>query len=234
MKSGAQTYSQAIVEAKNYARWVLSSFSPYWGRRLLEVGLGHGGFRELLPPDRSYIGLDLDPEIIARARARHPDDLYFQADAADPASLERLQGLNIDTVLCCNVLEHIPDDRAAVVNLLALLPPGGHLLLFVPACQALFGELDRLAGHLRRYSTRSLAALAPAESGRMVVLRYFNPLGGLGWWLNGFSKPLSLDDESVNRRIRFFDRFVLPWSRALDPLTRSFFGQSIVGVVEKK
>ena len=48
------------------------------------------------------------------------------------------------------------------------LGPGGHLLILVPALQQLYGDLDRLAGHHRRYNKPLMlkaCAGAPIEIG---------------------------------------------------------------------
>ena len=39
---------EAMDFAENYHRWILSEFSPYLGRRIVEVGAGTGGFSKLL------------------------------------------------------------------------------------------------------------------------------------------------------------------------------------------
>jgi len=55
-----------------------------------------------------------------------------------------------------DVLEHIPDDRAALANLWRVLKPGGRLYIAVPAYQALWSSEDRHAGHFRRYTLSGL------------------------------------------------------------------------------
>ncbi len=220
-----------MAEAGNYRRWQIEIFRPYLGGSLLEVGIGDGGFRDLLPVGE-HVGVDLDPELVARARAAHPDGEYLEADVEDPGLAERLAGRRFDSVLCVNVLEHLEDDATAVRNLLALLRPGGHLLLLVPAHQALFGPLDRLAGHRRRYTIAGVRALLP-ESVELRRLYYLNPVGAIGWWLNRFTRPASLEDRPVRRQVLLFDRFALPPSRLLTPLTRRLFGQSVVCVAHK-
>jgi SAM-dependent methyltransferase len=232
LKTGAQTYSSAIEEADNYTRWILAALRPYFGRRLLEVGLGHGGYRAFLPQTCDYVGIDLDPESVANARARHPADTYVVADITDPGLPARLAPHRIDTVLCINVLEHIEHDREAVQVLLDTLTPGGHLLLFVPAFQALYSDLDRMAGHVRRYRLRDTARLV-ATDGRIVRQHYFNAVGGLGWWVNKAMPHRSLDSAAVNGQIRFFDRFVIPVARLVDGIARPVFGQSMICVVQK-
>src|SRR6266545_1421278 len=50
--NGAFAYTgrelEAMSEASNYHRWILSIFSPYLGRHLVEVGAGLGSFSELI------------------------------------------------------------------------------------------------------------------------------------------------------------------------------------------
>lgn len=232
VKTGAQTYSTAIEDADNYTRWILSNFTPFFGKRVLEVGLGHGGYRPFLPPTLDYIGLDIDPDSVAQAQSRHPGDRYLVADVLDPHLADRLGPDPIDTLLCINVLEHIEKDEAAVASLLSVLAPGGHLCLLVPAFQALYSDLDRMAGHVRRYRLRDIPRLVDGH-GDIVRQHYFNAVGGLGWWVNKAMRHRSLDSSAVNNQIRFFDRYVVPIARATDQAARGFFGQSMICVIRK-
>ncbi|NCA70771.1 MAG: class I SAM-dependent methyltransferase [Sphingobacteriia bacterium] len=232
VKTGAQTYSTAIADADNYTRWILSELQPFFGRSLLEVGLGHGGYRQRLPTGIEYLGLDIDPDCVARAQARHGTDDYLVADVTDPGLAARLSPRGIDTVLCINVLEHIDRDESAVDALLAILPPGGHLLVLVPAFPALYSDLDRMAGHVRRYTFADVPRLARANA-TVVRQRYFNAVGGAGWWVNKALRHSSLDSSAVNGQIRLFDRFVVPLARGVDHLTRGVFGQSLICVFRK-
>ncbi len=179
-----------------------------------------------------YVGLELDEDLIDRARRRNPEAEYLQGDVADRSTVERLRAMGIDTILCFNVLEHLEDDREAVRNMIEVLEPRGRLLLLVPAHAALFTDLDRLAGHLRRYTTRQVAEILPA-SANVERLQFFNPLGGVGWWANRFIRHRDLEGSRVRWQILVFDRLLLPLSRWLTPLTRGFFGQSVVCVARK-
>jgi len=64
-----------------------------------------------------------------------------------------------DGVVCGEVLEHLPDDAAAVAELARVLRPGGILVATVPAGQARYSWLDRWAGHVRRYELEKLRTL---------------------------------------------------------------------------
>ena len=65
-------------------------------------------------------------------------------------------GGSFDAVVAGEVLEHVRDDRAALVEVARVLRPAGVLALSVPAHPAWFGASDRWAGHVRRYSRGGL------------------------------------------------------------------------------
>jgi SAM-dependent methyltransferase len=67
----APTYSSAIADAHNYMSWIVGTMRPYFGRDVLEVGIGHGSYHEYLGKLGSYRGIDIDPENVASSRARY-------------------------------------------------------------------------------------------------------------------------------------------------------------------
>jgi SAM-dependent methyltransferase len=231
---GADTYSSAIADAQNYMNWLVDTFRPYLHGRILEVGIGHGNYSALLAECGQYIGVDLDEQSIADARAAFPASQFEQCDILDRGQLHALLPEGADAIVSINVLEHIEDDATAVANLADLLKPDGHLLLSVPALMMLYNDLDRLAGHHRRYTTARIRALLAGQPLDIVNLCYFNTIGGLGWWANSLKRHDSLNSDGVNRQIRFFDRYVVPISRALDPLFRAFFGQSVTCIARRR
>lgn len=228
------TMSSAIEHVVNYPAWIINSFRPFIsGPRLLEVGTGYGTYRSLLPEIEDYTTVDIDKASLDKAKKLNPNDSYVYIDAASPEFLDALGNKIFNSVICANVLEHIENDTAALRNLVSVLAPQGNLMLFVPAHEYLFSDLDHLAGHLRRYTKKSLRTKIHDLEAKEVCLEYFNPIGGLGWWLNKFRSIKSLNDDSVNAQIVMFDRFILPISRVFNPLTKSFFGQSLICVLRK-
>src|SRR5262249_48336529 len=137
------------------------------------------------------------------------------------------------SIVCLNVLEHIEDHGRAVRNLARALNPGGHLLVIVPALPALYNDLDRLAGHHRRYRRHEVGELLSDAGLKPERVDYFNPIGGLGWWANRLQRHRSLNDTMVNTQITLFDRWLVPVSRGINPLTKHFFGQSVFAVGSK-
>lgn len=233
LKSGAETYSAAIGYANNYTNWMLEEFRPYFGSCLLEIGVGHGSFRPFITLSTEYVGIDIDAESVANAQRLYPDDRIFQCDMTDDALVKIARACQVDTILCANVLEHVPNHALGVKKLVEALPSKGHLLLFVPAFKHLYNSLDRLAGHERRYERADMESLIPANCD-ILVSKYFNPIGGLGWWMNNLLNHGSLNAPIVNGQIEIFDKYILPLSKGLDGVTNRFFGQSLITIVRKR
>ena len=82
-----------------------------------------------------------------------------------------------------NVLEHIADDSIELARAAAALRPGGALLVFGPAHEWLYCDLDYKAGHYRRYSLQRLGAVVTAAGFEVVSLRYFDVVGVLPYWV---------------------------------------------------
>jgi SAM-dependent methyltransferase len=228
------TFSSAVADARNYVDWIVGTLRPYLGREILEVGFGYGGYYEYLGKLGGYRGVDVDPVHVEYARARFPGGDFALSDVCSEAFRTRFTPGSVDTVVCCNVIEHIEDDSRAVANMANALAPGGHLLILVPALQQLYGDLDRLAGHHRRYDKPMMLKACAGAPIEILELRYFNPIGGLAWWVNRLARHQTLDDDAVNAQVRIFDKYILPFSRLLDPLTRGFFGQSLICVAKRR
>jgi hypothetical protein len=111
-----------------------------------------------------------------------------------------------------------------------LLVPGGRLLLFVPAFPALWGTLDVADHHCRRYGRSELATKVGEAGFSVERLAFTNPLGILGWALNG--KLLKRQVVSAGQ-LRLYDRLVPALSR-LERVVRPPFGLSLVAVAAKR
>ena len=228
IKTGEDTYSSAMESAHKYMSWMLDPFKPYLRGDIVEIGVGHGSYCSQLTKYGNYYGIDIDERSVTSAKKKYPNTLFKQADILDIDFLESILPNKADSIISINVLEHIEDDKVAVHNLVNSLKSGGYLLLNVPALSALCNDLDRLAGHHRRYSKNDFIRLLSDMPVTIEKLSYFNPIGGFGWWLNRYRKHESLNSDSVNRQIEIFEQYILPISRAIDPLTKSFFGQSVI------
>ena len=140
-----------------------------------------------------------------------------------------MQSLDIDSALCINVLEHIADDKQALSNIIAGVAPGGFIGILVPAFSWLYGTLDSLDGHFRRYSKKMLLALLAQEPVRLTTCYYFNFMGMLGWYIKGkILKQKIQKDENYAAM-----NWLLPLVRPLEKIIHPPAGLSLIAIVQK-
>ena len=121
---------------------------------VLEIGAGAGAIGARLARRYDYTGLEPDPVAFARAVERlGPNRLV----CGDSSALD--EEASFDLVCSFEVLEHLEDDRAALLDWRDRLRDGGWLAMSVPARPRRFGAHDRVVGHYRRYDTRTLGSL---------------------------------------------------------------------------
>ena len=105
------------------------------------------------------------------AQQRFPDVRFVPGHAPD--DLGELASL-ADALLLMDVLEHVPDDFLVLSRLLAACRPGCHLLVTVPADDALWSPHDESFGHYRRYDRPRFERLWDGLPVRVRLVSYFN------------------------------------------------------------
>jgi 2-polyprenyl-3-methyl-5-hydroxy-6-metoxy-1,4-benzoquinol methylase len=221
---------ERMKDARRYFAWQARLAGRELGRRVVEVGCGVGNFTRHLLDRELVAALDVEADCIAQLERnldRPPNVIARQMDVVDPAFVE-LRELAIDSIVCMNVLEHVRDDLLALRNMAAVLTPGGKAVLIVPAFEALYGPIDDLLGHYRRYSKKGFQALAAAAGFDVRSMRYMNSIGCLGWWVN--AKVLKKTEQS-EKQIRTFDRFIVPRLAWIEDRVEPPFGQSLFVVL---
>ena len=237
-RTGTDTMSSAMLDIPQYYRWMFSQFERWLGATVLDVGTGPGIHLPGLE-GRRVIAADLSQSCLDDVRRRFPRVETVRADIADPAFAGQMAGRGIDTITCLNVLEHLPDDGQALAGFRRILAgTAGCLVLVVPAHQMLYGDMDRLADHRRRYARGGLQRLLEASGFEILHARHFNPVGGLAWLANAKLLPVrDLSAPVVNSQIRLF-ALILPAARAADWLAcralRIPFGQSLIAVARPR
>jgi 2-polyprenyl-3-methyl-5-hydroxy-6-metoxy-1,4-benzoquinol methylase len=221
---------QTIEVARRYGAHVFGLFRPYMGRRILEVGCGIGTMsRKLTEFADIIVGIEPNASCIARVEEAMRDVPSFSLrpchlEECDPRELATH---HFDTVYCVNVLEHIHDDVEALRMFRDVIVPTGHVLIFVPAIQAVYGPLDAELGHHRRYSKRTLAQAFERAGLELIMIRYTNPIGLIGWAYNSYITKARV--HSVGQ-VKLFERLVAPWALPLERLMTPPVGLSLMAV----
>lgn len=132
--------------ARHYERWAGKLARPLYrrvvadiaatslpvGAVVLDVGTGPG----LLPsaiadvcPELSVVGVDLAPEMVARARERTGGTGRLRFEVADVAALPFPDG-SVDLVVSSLSVHHWDDPRAGVAEVVRVLRPGAEAWIY--------------------------------------------------------------------------------------------------------
>ena len=120
-------------------------------RRVLEIACGRGEFAAWIAvraQPQLMIAADFSMSAVRLARQRlagaahHHHVRVMQADAQAIA----LPSASVDTAICCETIEHVPDPRAALRELARALRAGGRLFLTTPNY---LGPIGAYRGYLR-------------------------------------------------------------------------------------
>ncbi|MGC3999828.1 MAG: class I SAM-dependent methyltransferase [Anaeromyxobacter sp.] len=160
---------------------------PFCGDRVLEIGSGTGNLTRRLVPRDTYVASDVNPLYLQTLEGLRVDRPYLDVtltDVTQGESFPKVEG-GFDTVVCLNVIEHVDDDVGALQNIRGVLAPEGRAIVLVPRGPELFGSLDEVLGHRRRYTETTLRKLAADAGFEVEQFLTFNRVGTPAWWLNG-------------------------------------------------
>ncbi len=183
-----------MAKLEPYNRWLVDRFRRALGGRILEIGAGFGNLTRLLAETGErkpelVVASDLDPVALEYLKGAFRDDPTVRVASyrfpMEAAARQEIRDLRIDTIVCCNVLEHIEQDESTLADMHSLLAPGGRLALLVPALARLYGSLDEHLLHFRRYEKPEFEAKISRAGFTLEDCRFINRPGVLGWWLNG-------------------------------------------------
>jgi glycosyltransferase involved in cell wall biosynthesis/precorrin-6B methylase 2 len=224
-------YLDGIAAIEKYTRWIADSVAPYVRGTVLEVGAGTGTMTELfrdLPGVASVTAVEPDDD-------RHARLFETTSSGRGRATAQAVHGTigdvdeQFDTVLYCNSLEHIEDLLGELRGARHLVRRGGSLVIFGPGHESLYGELDRMSGHWRRFSLSTLSADVEASGYRVIERRYLDPLGALSYLAGS---KLGRSPNLTPTTLKIYEKLILPPSRALGPLTKRRFGKNVLVVAQ--
>lgn len=223
-----ELFSKAI----NWKGYYSSQLKKFITGSVLEAGAGIGETTPYLINEKIISWTCLEPDAILAGRIIDkiskkelpPSVKVIKGTTEDISS-----GIEFDTILYIDVIEHIQNDSAELERAKQLLRPGGHLIVLVPAHPFLFSPFDEAIGHYRRYNKKMLKSAAPAGFEQQ-MLRY---LDGLGLFASLANKYILRHSYPSEAQIRLWDKRIVPVSKLLDPLLGFNFGKTLIGVWKK-
>lgn len=208
-----------LESAQRFNRWMADAIRPWVGDRVLEIGAGIGNITHWLVPRHRYLATDINPHYLHVLQNQSAGRPYLTVDKADLDRPEDFEDWHekFDSVVCLNVLEHVPDPNRALSNMASTLASGGRLVLYVPQGPWLYCSLDEALDHRVRYDRASLRQQMEGAGLTIETIQYFNKTGVPGWFFNGkILRKRNLNKlqlkifDTLMPVIRRVDRF-LPW-----------------------
>ena len=222
------------------------------GDLVLDLGCGFGRHAfEAARRGASVVALDAGPDEVAQVRAT----LGAMVDAGelapdDPATAVQGNALALpfgdatfDRVIASEVLEHIPDDTAAMRELARVLKPGGAMAVTVPRCVpeavnwALSDEYhDTPGGHVRIYRRSTLERRLRSVGLEPKGFHHAHGLHSPYWWLRSLVGPSNDSHPAVSayHKVLVWDIVRAPFvTRAADRVLSPLIGKSLVLYLSK-
>jgi SAM-dependent methyltransferase len=170
--------------------WILERyFSAH--STFLEIGCGTGyvlkGIGKRFPHYRLF-GSEFYFDGLMSAHARLPNVAFCQSDARRLPFRE-----SFEVIGAFDVLEHIEEDEEVLAEIYNALVPGGGVILTVPQHMFLWGHMDVLSFHKRRYSRLELVRKAQKANFEVKYVTSFVTLLLPLLWLSRRLKRKSTD-----------------------------------------
>ncbi len=219
------------------------------GDLVLDMGCGAGRHAfETVRRGCRIVALDQDLEELVDVRNTFAAMINAGELAADvegqPVSADALKlpfsDETFDRIICSEVLEHIPNDKGAIDELVRVLRPGGSIAVTVPAwmaekiCWRLNDEYHApkaVGGHVRIYRKSELRSKISRAGLQPKGWSKAHSLHSPYWWLKCAVGPTN----THNRLVRAYHQFLV-WdivkrplvTRMLDRLLNPLIGKSVV------
>ncbi|PIE61098.1 MAG: SAM-dependent methyltransferase [Desulfobacterales bacterium] len=222
------------------------------GHRVLDIGCGEGRHTVRMCQEKDVIctGADFgfDNLIATRCKLKFHEAINdfscqdWHLAAMDITAIP-FANSSFDLVLCAEVLEHIPNDDAAIDELTRIVKPAKTLVVSVPRawpekiCWQLSDEyVNADMGHVRIYKKKELQRRIIDRGFTFQGSHFAHSIHSPYWWLKCLVGPNRTDAWPVNlyHRLLVWDLMKKPWITAwLDKLMNPIMGKSVVMYFQK-
>lgn len=134
---------------------------------ILDAGCGTGMIFSHLEQFGTVVGVDLSKEALKFCRERRLRPLIHGDLTALPFEDE-----SFDLIVALDILEHIPDDTAALREFYRALKKGGIIIFTVPAHPFIWSEHDIALHHVRRYTMKGFKEVLKSQKWEALRISY--------------------------------------------------------------
>lgn len=226
-----------LAKAQNYLKWQVSFLAPFIGKNILELGSGTGLITGYILTDyRNVSVVDKSKNALKILKSNNSESSNLKVFCDDLEGSEFWNNIDgpIDTIIAVNLLEHVEDDIGLIKSATEFLEPGGKILLIVPAGSWLYGSADRISGHYRRYSKKTISCLFQTCGLEPEKLSYFNLAGTIGWWIRFVLQQKENFSATDITTINFLTPFLRRFENMVKLLVPLPFGLSLFAAATKK
>ena len=201
---------------------------------MAEVGCGHGLLQRQIEDayGKGVTGFDLNEFALQHNESRKSRVCCYDIFQRQPDFAERF-----NVIFLFDVLEHISDEAGFLNAVLFHLKPQGKVIINVPAGQWAFSSYDTAAGHIRRYTMRTLRQSA-ARSGLVpVAWTYWGlPLVPVlllrKLWLLGQRDQGKIISAGFDSRSSALNSLMHLFSK-LEPIPQRILGTSLTAILQR-
>jgi SAM-dependent methyltransferase len=222
------------------------------GTTLIDVGCGLGRHSfEAYRRGADVVAFDQNAEELneidailqaMKEQGEAPESAKAEAVKGDALDLPYDDG-TFDCVIASEILEHVPEDDRAIVELIRVLKPGGALAVTVPRwlperiCWLLSEEYhSNEGGHVRIYRASALRDKIAAHGLRFTHSHHAHALHSPFWWLKCAVGTSKSEHPAVvaYHRMLVWDMVSQPWlTRGAESLLNPLVGKSVALYFQK-
>lgn len=97
------------------ARKMISGITPDADNIVLELGVGTGAItkhlQQIVPDDKSYLGIELDVNLVRSLRKNYPDMQMVRGNAVETKLIHERSGLgHVSSIICCLPFVSLPNE----------------------------------------------------------------------------------------------------------------------------
>ncbi len=225
---------RSIINERNFTyKILLKLIKNYVGqnKNILDIGCGAGTISLFLASKGNQVlGIDISQSAIQASkdsakRLALKNVKFKKMDFPNQLPTEKY-----DVILCFEVIEHLIDDKLALVSIYNLLKPKGILLLSTPSINAPLHRLgftktfDIKVGHLRRYDSDQLVSLFKERGFKVISTKK----------TEGMIRNFLFINNYLGKLVRFIKYPISLFVEIIDNFSLALFGESDILVVATK